>query len=58
LGESGMETPEDAFAPESPLSLAPSPIEDDAARDSLFQEINERRARVENAELLHHLRGL
>jgi len=25
---------------------------------SLYQEINERRARIENAELLQHLRGL
>jgi hypothetical protein len=33
------------------------PVEDAGSPD-LHQEINERRARVENAELLQHLRGL
>ena len=42
----------DAFA--EPVIAAP--LDDDTV--SLFQEINERRARVENAELLAHLRGL
>ena len=32
--------------------------EQDAETRGLAQEINERRARVENAELLAHLRGL
>ena len=34
------------------------PLEQDARAESLFQEINERRARIENSELLRHLRGL
>jgi len=38
--------------------LAAAPLDEDAGPLSLFQEINERRARVENAELLAHLRGL
>jgi hypothetical protein len=37
---------------------APPPAENQGASLSLFQEINERRARVENAELLQQLRGL
>jgi hypothetical protein len=38
--------------------LAAPLLAEDAAAPSLFQEINERRARIENAELLQHLRGL
>jgi len=38
--------------------LGPPPLTEDRDPVSLFQEINERRARVENAELLAHLRGL
>ncbi len=55
-----MSTPEDvAGAPESPVAaFSPAPLDEDAGPLSLFQEINERRARVENAELLQHLRGL
>jgi hypothetical protein len=34
------------------------PLEEDADPVNLFQEINERRARIENAELLRRLRGL
>jgi hypothetical protein len=34
------------------------PLDEEAGPAALFQEINERRARVENAELLRHLRGL
>jgi hypothetical protein len=34
------------------------PLDEDADAGTLFQEINERRARIENAELLRHLRGL
>ncbi len=53
-----MTTPHDAVpAPES-LSGPPQPNEDELGASSLFQEINERRARVENTELLQHLRGL
>ena len=46
--------------PESlPYATAPAlPLDEDLGPISLFQEINERRARVENAELLQHLRGL
>jgi hypothetical protein len=39
-------------------AFAAPPPEEAAAEASTFQEINERRARVENAELLAHLRGL
>ena len=59
-----MTSPRDAeLAPESPLfSLTPHrlalPLDEDAGPVSLYQEINERRARIENAELLQHLRGL
>jgi hypothetical protein len=35
-----------------------APLDEDAGPATLFQEINERRARIENAELLRHLRGL
>jgi hypothetical protein len=38
--------------------LAAAPGEEHAPPATLFQEINERRARVENTELLRHLRGL
>ena len=50
LGES-IPTPENQAYP-------PLPLDEDLGPVSLFQEINERRARVENAELLQHLRGL
>lgn len=50
--------PGDAPDPSFNEALAIPPIDEDAGPLSLFQEINERRARVENAELLAHLRGL
>jgi hypothetical protein len=56
-----MTTPHDlSDAPESfaDQALSDAPLDEDAGPLSLFQEINERRARVENAELLAHLRGL
>ena len=53
-----MSTPNDAAPRPDPLGLAPTPLDEDLGPLSLFQEINERRARVENAELLQHLRGL
>jgi len=57
-----MTTPSDAApAPESlaeSLAYPAAPLDEDLGPISLFQEINERRARVENAELLAHLRGL
>jgi hypothetical protein len=55
-----MTTPGEVVpAPESFGFAAPPPqIDDDAGPVSLFQEINERRARVENTELLQHLRSL
>jgi len=54
-----MTTPSEV-APAEPLGYAapPIPLEDEGSPASLFQEINERRARVENAELLQNLRGL
>lgn len=42
-------------APNQPYRAETAP-RDEAA--SLFQQINERRARVENAEMLRNLRGL
>ena len=53
-----MTTPQDAIDGFEPQAPAPLPLDEDLGPVSLFQEINERRARVENAELLHHLRGL
>lgn len=54
-----MTTPNDVVPiPESPLFSGPAPRDEDRAAATSFQEINARRARVENAELLHHLRGL
>lgn len=41
----------------SAAPLAANPAHDSVGLD-LHQEINERRARVENSELLQHLRGL
>lgn len=55
-------TPEsDVFTAFESPAYAPieaAPLEEDADATTLFQEINERRARIENAELLRHLRGL
>jgi len=46
--------------PQSPVrrDLAGSPRDQAAPPLTLSQEINARRARVENSELLRHLRGL
>jgi len=40
------------------LAYPSTPHDEDIGASSSFQEINERRARVENSELLQHLRGL
>jgi hypothetical protein len=54
-----MTTPHDVVPTPESLSLPPQPHDDDELGAlSPFQEINERRARVENTELLQHLRGL
>jgi hypothetical protein len=57
-----MTTPNDVAPMQDPLAYSASPaaipLDEDLGPVSLFQEINERRARVENAELLQHLRGL
>lgn len=53
-----MTTPSDVVPVQEALALPPLPLDEDLGPVSLFQEINERRARVENAELLQHLRGL
>ncbi|HEX3699338.1 MAG TPA: hypothetical protein VHV27_01560 [Phenylobacterium sp.] len=45
-----------SYSAAAPADVAP--LEEDAGPATLFQEINERRARIENAELLRHLRGL
>jgi hypothetical protein len=47
--------PASPFEAQPPLAL---PLDEDAGPVSLYQEINERRARLENAELLRSLRGL
>ena len=57
-----MTSPSDVvYEPSTPAYVAP-PVElsslDAAEALSTHQEINERRARVENSELLQHLRGL
>ena len=56
-----MTTPHDVVpAPES-LTVSSMPASERRAEAdpvTLAQEINERRARVENTELLRHLRGL
>ena len=44
-----------AYERAPPLAI---PLDEDAGPVSLYQEINERRARLENAELLRGLRGL
>ena len=53
-----MSTPSETTRASETPHLAPAPLDEDLGPLSLFQEINERRARVENAELLEHLRGL
>jgi len=53
-----MTTPEDVVPEPVEAAFAILPADDEPLRADAFQEINERRARVENAELLHHLRGL
>ena len=57
-----MTMPTDAVPTPEPfsesLAYPAAPLDEDLGPVSLFQEINERRARVENAELLAHLRGL
>jgi hypothetical protein len=53
-----MTTPHDAIPASESLTYPHPPLDEDAGANSLFQEINARRARVENAELLQHLRGL
>lgn len=53
-----MTTPHDVVPVQESLGYVPEPREEDLGASSLFQEINERRARVENTELLRHLRGL
>lgn len=57
-GSTPGSTSGDAATPLEPFELTPAPLDEDLGPLSLFQEINERRARVENAELLAHLRGL
>jgi hypothetical protein len=47
-----------AFESQAYSPIEALPLDEDAGPATLFQEINERRARVENAELLRHLRGL
>jgi hypothetical protein len=56
-----MTTPQDVVPVSESLtfsSLSSSERRAEADPATLAQEINERRARVENAELLQHLRGL
>jgi hypothetical protein len=53
-----MTTPHDVGQVSESLAFPPKSLDEDAGALSLFQEINERRARVENAELLQNLRSL
>lgn len=57
-----MTSPSDVVYEPSTPSYAPPPAElssgDEAGAMSPHQEINERRARLENSELLQGLRGL
>ena len=53
--ESAVETPPPAY--ESPLSASLLPLDPNESLD-LHRAINERRAQVENPELLRHLRSL
>lgn len=56
-----MTTPNDVVPVQETLTFskgAAARRDEDRDLASLAQEINERRARVENAELLQHLRGL
>jgi hypothetical protein len=53
-----MNTPEEAAPEPLEQAFAILPTDDEPAAAAAFQEINARRAQVENAELLHHLRGL
>ena len=53
-----MTTPHDVVSASETLSPASVGNDDEPGAASPFQEINERRARVENGELLAHLRGL
>jgi hypothetical protein len=55
-----MTTPDDVIPSQEPLSFsgAAPRRDEDAQAKSLAQEINERRARVENPEMLRNLRGL
>jgi hypothetical protein len=53
-----MTTPFEGAPVSESLAYPPPPLDETPTSQDLFQEINERRARVENAELLQHLRGL
>ena len=53
-----MTTPFEIAPVSESLAYPPQALDEAPGRQDLFQEINERRARVENAELLQHLRGL
>jgi hypothetical protein len=56
-----MTTPHDVIPVPETLIFSSTPASErraEADTAALAQEINERRARVENAELLQHLRGL
>ncbi len=53
-----MTTPHDVVPGSESLAYPQPPPSEEAGDLSPFQEINERRARVENTELLQHLRGL
>ena len=53
-----MTTPYDGVPAPEPHIPPPQSRDDERSASSPFQEINERRARVENPELLQQLRGL
>ena len=55
-----MTTPHELSDAQEAFAEAPARkvLDDEPAAERSFKEINERRAQVENAELLAHLRGL
>ncbi|THD80973.1 MAG: hypothetical protein E7812_06090 [Phenylobacterium sp.] len=56
--ESDVFDPTQSFGYSAAARADVPPLDEEAGPAALFQEINERRARIENAELLRHLRGL
>ena len=58
--DSAMTTPQELSDAQEAFAdaLTSKALDDELAAERSFREINERRAQVENTELLAHLRGL